>query len=752
MRSLLIAAGLALATTYAGVARADDTSSIEGFLEEEVVTAASKSSQQASDAPALSRSISSEEIRRYGIRSLDEAINFLAPGLRTTMNLRTPEIAARGVQFTGTQLYPPESFGGVDPVGARGVQYSGDQGNHVLLLIDGHSLNEPVFGSAQYGQGVGIPLELIDHIEIVLGPGSAIYGSNAVLGVINVVTKTAANPGSHAVVEVTPASELRTTFTSAHSFDLLGSKNSVVTGLTYYEKEGPTLDLGPQDAGNDPVDNQPMKFSPIGPRTGIWGGEAKNSYYTRAPGMHLRFNRGRFELMVRASHLHHGDPGSRGDFDDARNGVSESRASIVAKQRFPIPKFGEIAVRAFADAFQWRQDFVSSSTIACPFSNARVANIATCRTYSIADSTRLGMDALATLDWTHDGRFTTQLGGSGMLNTVVSTFHRTDADTGRATDPALTVVPENTLSVLSISGQQNFRPWKWMTLNAGARVDRDERFPVIASPRVMAQFVPWEGSTLKLIHAEAFRAPTYLETNGFTPLIIKARDLEPEHVASEELVIEQRLGAQRLALGLFYMRYDSIVRPVLLTPPEAAAAVANGQTTFSFTPRLELYQLRNVDEIRSYGYTAAYDGSVANGKLRFGANLTGAVAYDRFHAPITVAPRLFGNARVSYDLGGALPTLAVASTWASRSVVDRAYDGRFQPIPHAPPQLELRAAITGQVPAVSGLSYRVIANHAFHDQTAYAIGPVTRTSVRMTQPELAPIQSWMATVGLQYDF
>src|SRR5690242_9084822 len=81
-------------------------------------------------------------------------------------------------------------------VGARGVLLTADFGNHVLLLLNGQILNEQWDGTAYFERGAAIPWELIDHIEVILGPGSVLYGSNAMLGVINVVTRRAQDYGT----------------------------------------------------------------------------------------------------------------------------------------------------------------------------------------------------------------------------------------------------------------------------------------------------------------------------------------------------------------------------------------------------------------------------------------------------------------------------------------------------------------------------------------------------------------------------
>ncbi|HEX3853155.1 MAG TPA: TonB-dependent receptor plug domain-containing protein, partial [Polyangiaceae bacterium] len=131
----------------ASPAHAEDEA-LDALLDEHVVTGASKADELAKVAPATTSVITAEDMNRYGIRSLAEAIDFLGMGLVTQDPLHSVEVGGRGVSLTS------------------------DFGNHVLLVVDGHVFNEPWGGTAYFEQGAGIPLEMIDHIELVLGPGS----------------------------------------------------------------------------------------------------------------------------------------------------------------------------------------------------------------------------------------------------------------------------------------------------------------------------------------------------------------------------------------------------------------------------------------------------------------------------------------------------------------------------------------------------------------------------------------------------
>ena len=74
-------------------------------------------------------------------------------------------------------------------VGTRGVLRNGDYNSRLLLTVDGHRLNDAIFGGVLLGPEFPIDLNDIDRVEVIRGPGSSLYGSSALLGVINVITK-----------------------------------------------------------------------------------------------------------------------------------------------------------------------------------------------------------------------------------------------------------------------------------------------------------------------------------------------------------------------------------------------------------------------------------------------------------------------------------------------------------------------------------------------------------------------------------
>ena len=76
-------------------------------------------------------------------------------------------------------------------LGTRGFLRPGDYNSRILLLVDGHRVNDNVYDAAFFGREAPVPVGMIERIEFVRGPSSSIYGSSAFFGIVNVVLKHA---------------------------------------------------------------------------------------------------------------------------------------------------------------------------------------------------------------------------------------------------------------------------------------------------------------------------------------------------------------------------------------------------------------------------------------------------------------------------------------------------------------------------------------------------------------------------------
>jgi iron complex outermembrane receptor protein len=137
--------------------------SLDQLLELEV-TSVSKRSEALAGAPASIYVITAEAIRRSGVSTLPEALR-LAPNLQVA-RIDTAQYA----------------------ISARG--FNNAIGNKLLVLVDGRTVYTPLFSGVFWDQQ-DVMLEDVDRIEVISGPGAALWGANAVNGVINVITRSA---------------------------------------------------------------------------------------------------------------------------------------------------------------------------------------------------------------------------------------------------------------------------------------------------------------------------------------------------------------------------------------------------------------------------------------------------------------------------------------------------------------------------------------------------------------------------------
>jgi outer membrane cobalamin receptor len=702
-------------------ARADDTTDLQTLLEEPVVRTASKTLETASSSPATSTILSADDMRRLGIRTLDEAINFLSLGMTVEGSVQTMEI------------------------GARGVLFDRDYGNHVLLLLDGHALNEQWGGAAYFERGMGVPLEIIDHVEVILGPGSVLYGSNAMLGVINIVTRRARDwRGLHAVVEGEIATTIRAAAGFGHELKLFGQRAELTAEVEYFARKGPAFTYGSQHYGDDSVTGAPKRFIVGAPGTGYWGGLGNDGTYAQVPGGYARLVIGDFEINLRGSLWKRQNSYAVWAFDNPEAYELDRWVSLDLRHRAQLSTRAELSSRLYGDAYDYHQvidvlgaeDCLSGQLQGCHF--------------ELAGSSRwVGLEEQLSLDWLKDGTLTTLVGADLRLKHTASRTDISDIVTGDNPGPSGVFGGLEKAAALYL--EQKARLLRRLDLSAGGRFDLDERFGSRLSPRAAAALRPWDGGTVKISYAEAFRAPTAYERYYVDPTYqVPASDLRPEVVRSLEASVEQRFKAQRVHVGVFRSWFRDIVASQTLTPVEIAQAVKDGLLEHDVD---YARQYRNIASADSYGFNLAVEGAAVSGRLRYGLNFTGALARQSATegAPGTemqAAAQAFGNARVTYSLGGDLPTFGVAGRYAGRRLASGATDSAFAPVPYAPPLGELRATVSGAVPRVKGLSYRLSANYSFTERAPFTVGPGSSDN---TRAELAPYDRFRTAIALYYD-
>lgn len=155
---------------FAFAARADTTNRPPDYADMDLtelmsipIVTASKFEQKSAEAPSSVTVITSEEIKRYGYRTLADIL-----------------ASVQGFYISYDRNY---AF-----LGASGINL-GDFNSRMLLLINGHRINSDLNDSAYIDTTFLLDVDLIDRVEIIRGPGSVLYGNNAFFGVINVITR-----------------------------------------------------------------------------------------------------------------------------------------------------------------------------------------------------------------------------------------------------------------------------------------------------------------------------------------------------------------------------------------------------------------------------------------------------------------------------------------------------------------------------------------------------------------------------------
>ena len=136
--------------------------SLEDLLQQEVISA-SRRAQPLSDVAAAAHVITAEDILRSGARSLPEALR-LAPGV---------DVARISADRWAVSIRSHTEY----------------LSNKLMVLVDGRSAYSPSFSGVLWNT-LQIPLENIERIEVIRGPGGAVWGVNAVNGVINIITRS----------------------------------------------------------------------------------------------------------------------------------------------------------------------------------------------------------------------------------------------------------------------------------------------------------------------------------------------------------------------------------------------------------------------------------------------------------------------------------------------------------------------------------------------------------------------------------
>ncbi len=532
-----------LVWTAAGTrASADDvaamTATTEAVFFEEIpsVFAASKYEQKVTDAPSNVTLITADEIRDFGYRTLADLLASV-PGFFVTND--------RNYSYAG----------------ARGFLRPGDFNSRVLFLIDGHRTNEPVFDSASMGHGV-LDMNLIERVEVVRGPGSSLYGTNAFFAIVNVVTKRGRD------------------FEGVEAGGTVGSFDTYGARIAGGSRRAPEIELvaGGSDytsAGN------PRLYYPEYDDPATHGGIADDVDGERARNL---FAKASWRDLTLAGGIGHRDKhiptGSYGTvFDSAQNRTCDEADWLDLSYAASIAPAWDLAARAYYDRFRERGHYlVDASMPDVPLSILNLDDIL---------GERVGTELNVTTTWLDAHRLV--LGGEYRYNFELR-LRNFDVE-----PPASYVdIDANTVD-WAVYLQDEYTPWTFLTLQAGVRFDHQQSFGERVSPRIAVVTRPFADTTLKLLYGEAFRAPNPYETAYAVGPDGRGKPPDPEVIHSYELVAEHALTDQvRLSGSLYHYDISDLIE--FVEDPESGVRLP-----------------RNLGKSRANGVELAFEAHSASG-------------------------------------------------------------------------------------------------------------------------------------------
>jgi len=552
----------------------------------DTVYGASKHVERVADAPASVTIITAEEIRLYGYRTLVDILRS-APGFYVNYD--------RNYHYVGT----------------RGFRRPGDYDTRILLLVDGHRINENVGDAPTLGTQFVLDVDLIEKVEIIRGPGSSLYGSNAVLAVVNVVTQR----GGH--VKGLELSGQTGSFDTQKGRITYGQlfENGVdlLLSASTYNSDGPTLYYREFDA----------------PET---------SFGT------VRNDDDQFDNLV--AHASWGDVSLLLAHTGREKGIPTSPWDIV---------FGDRRTRT------WDDSTLVGLTYARALSERYAVRARVAYSHSnydgryVYDYAEEGEEPDIVVN--HDywkGRWwegELQLSGNPVAGHTLTTGMemRYNVRQDQANwDEEVYLDDSRHSRNWGFYIQDKFEVLEKLTFVGGVRYDEYSTFGRATNPRLALIYDLLEDTTLKLLYGEAFRAPNayelYYHDGGYSQKAAGA--LDPETITTYELILERQLDPHyHVALSGFNYRMEDLIEQY--TDPTDGLLVFRNRSEVEAAGIELTLQGRWEGGSRSrasYSYVEAEDKTAGTDL----ANSPKHLAKLNLLAPI-VRERLFAGLEVLYD-------------------------------------------------------------------------------------------------------
>ncbi|MFO0700943.1 MAG: TonB-dependent receptor [Nitrospira sp.] len=467
-----------------------------------IVYSAAKYEQKVSEAPASVTIITGDQIRKYGYRTFAQVLQSV-PGLFTTYDRN------------------------YDYLGVRGFNRPGDYNSRVLLLIDGHRLNDAIFDQAPMGTDAPIDVDLIDRVEIVRGPSSSLYGTNAFFGVINVITKRGRDiKGGEASYENSSYSSNKGRLTYGQK--LANGLEFILSGSYYYS-------AGHQNLFYQEF-NSPDQNNGIAHRMDQ---DTFHNFFAKASYGDFTLQGGYVGRKKRIPTAAFGTI-----FNNGRDATVDNRAYLDLKYQHEFGNQLTVKGRLYYDRYYFREDYVFDISPQPPTFN---------QDFVTTDQAGGELTLVKRLFDKH----------KVTLGSEFRSQFRMDQANRDAQPPVTYLDDKRKSNILAFYLQDEFAITDRLILNAGFRFDHYSSFGGTVNPRAGLIYT-WRDTTAKLLYGRAFRAPSPFEQFYVSPGVNKANpDLQPEIINTYELVLEQYVGHHlRGSASAYYYEIDKLISQV----------------------------------------------------------------------------------------------------------------------------------------------------------------------------------------------
>jgi len=542
------------------------------FSEIPSVIGASKYEQKVTEAPSSVSIVTSAEIKKFGYRTLADILR-----------------SVTGFYVTNDRNY---SY-----VGVRGFGRPGDYNSRVLLTIDGHRTNDNIYNQAMAGTEFIVDVDLIERVEIIRGPGSSLYGSNAFFGVINIITKR--------------GRELKGTEVSGEAGSFKTYKGRLTYGDRYQGGTEAIMSASAYDSKGDQLYFR--EFDPANPAAdprATNNGITDHTDYDRYQSLFTTVAFGDFTVQGAYSSRTKGIPtGAFGmDFNDPRNKTVDTRSYADLKYEHSLGSKTDLTARLYYDYYQYQGDYAY---------------------YQDPLTLALNKDSAYGTWWGSELKFISRV--REMQRLIVGAEFQDNMRQDQKTfyvDPYSADLDDHRRSQIWAAYLQDeitFSPS--LILNAGVRYDDYETFGGATNPRLALIATPAEKSTIKILYGSAFRAPNAYELYYQSISTSLANpDLKPEKIKTYELVFDQYIGDHyRASVSGYYYRIKNLIN-------------------YGTEPITGLSQFQNLDDVSAQGGEAELESKWANG-------LEGRISYsvqrtkDQLTGePLTNSPAQMGKA------------------------------------------------------------------------------------------------------------